>query len=337
MTRALLSLLLVLLPLRAVAGLPEIVRATVQQHVLVRVDGFAAAAADLAAVSASTCDPEDSGLREAYHTAFDAWIAMSHLRFGPTEVADRAFAIAFWPDSRGATPKALAALIAGDDAALTDPRAFRDVSVAARGLYALEYLLFDDALRQQGKDTTRCALMRAITYDVAANGAAIAADWHDDYAAKLIDPGADGPYQSDEEAAQELFKALGSGLQFTADARLGRPMGTFEKPRPNRAESRRSGRSLRNVTLSLTAARDLAEDLAAENRELVARLVSAFDAALMAARRLDDPTLANVMTPQGRIRVEALQTQVNKIRAIVAEDLGPQLGVAAGFNALDGD
>ncbi len=335
--RLLLPLVLALLPLRAWAGLPEILRDTVERHVLTRVDGFAVAAADLAAVAAATCDPDDSGLRAAYHAAFDAWIGMSHLRFGPTEVADRGFAVAFWPDGRGATPRALAALLAGDDRALTDPAAFREVSVAVRGLYALDYMLFDDVTRRQGSAAARCALLRAIAQDVAANGAAMAADWHRGYAAEMTDPGPDGPYQTDEEVAQELFKALAGGLQLTSDARLGRPMGSFERPRPNRAEARRSGRSLRHVTLSLAATRDLALHLAADAPELSDRLAAEFDAALAAAARLDDPVFAGVATPQGRIRVEALQTRIDRIRALVAGYLGPHLGVAAGFNALDGD
>jgi len=33
----------------------------------------------------------------AYHVAFDAWMSVSHLRFGPSEADDRAFAIAFYP------------------------------------------------------------------------------------------------------------------------------------------------------------------------------------------------------------------------------------------------
>ncbi len=49
--------------------------------------------------------PGDPVLTEAYHAAFDAWIKTSHLRFGPSEVNDRAFALAFWPDSRGQYPR----------------------------------------------------------------------------------------------------------------------------------------------------------------------------------------------------------------------------------------
>jgi hypothetical protein len=55
------------------------------------------------------------------------------------------------------------------------------------------------------------------------------------------------------------------------------------------------------------------------------------------AARIDDPALAGVATPQGRIRIEGLQTEIDALRLTLGNDLAPALGVAAGFNALDGD
>ena len=58
----------------------------------------------------------------------------------------RAFAIAFWPDSRGATPKTLAELISAEDPVIYSREEFAAVSIAARGFHALEFLLFDPRL-----------------------------------------------------------------------------------------------------------------------------------------------------------------------------------------------
>jgi len=55
------------------------------------------------------------------------------------------------------------------------------------------------------------------------------------------------------------------------------------------------------------------------------------------AEGLDDPALAGVAEPQGRLRVEALQQSINDIRSLAAAQLGPTLGISAGFNSLDGD
>lgn len=325
-------------PLHAQDSLQPLVEDSVQNHILPHVDHFAEASQELSGVVQAQCGQDDDAVRASFHDAFDAWIGMSHLRFGPTETDNRAFAIAFWPDSRGVTPKTLRALITSDDPALTDPQAFRDVSIAARGLYALEFLLFDAQISQLGAVETRCALARAIAGDVAENAAQIQAEWQGGYAEALTQPDSDSRYKTQAEAAQELFKALGTGLQFTADTRLGRPLGANGKTRPKRAEVRRSGRSLRHVVLTLEAAQDLAARLAAGDAELTDRLQVSFARALKAAARLEsDPTFAGVADVQGRLRIEALQQRINEIRALIAAELGPKLGVAAGFNSLDGD
>ncbi len=173
---------------------------------------------------------------------------------------------------------------------------------------------------------------------VHAQGAdAILAGWRDGYGDTLLHPDETGPYRTGDEAAQELFKALMSGLQVTSETRIGRPMGTFDRPRPNRAEARRSGRSLRHVTLSLTALKDLGLSLAQGDAALRETLTQAFDHSLSRAVGLEDPVFATTADVQGRFRIEVLQQSINQIRDLATQSLGPKLGVAAGFNALDGD
>ena len=64
---------------------------------------------------------------------------------------------------------------------------------------------------------------------------------------------------------------------------------------------------------------------------------AAFDRALDLAERLDDPVLAGVADPQRRLKVEILQQAVNSAKIAVETEIGPALGVSAGFNAQDGD
>lgn len=120
----------------------------IDNHIMPRFETLAATAQVLSQSAVQNCDPTSDGLRTTYGLAFDAWVSASHLRFGPTEVDDRAFALAFWPDSRGATPRALAALIADEDPIGLDAEGYSEVSIAARGFYALEFLLYDDELMQ---------------------------------------------------------------------------------------------------------------------------------------------------------------------------------------------
>ena len=297
----------------------------VNEHIL---PSYAALSEEAAALAASSCEP--AALKPAFQSAFDAWVRVSHLRFGPSEVDERAFALAFWPDPRGSTPKTLAALIGSADPVVEDAASFATVSVAGRGFYALEFLLYDAQFTEQSGPYL-CALTQAIAGDIAANAAAIEADWQG-HASLMTNPGNDA-YRTDQEALRQLFTALSPGLEFTSQARLGRPMGTFERPRPNRAEARRSGRSLRHVTLSLEATRMLAGYLSDDDTDLDALFAKAISQSIA----LDDPVFANVATPQGRIRVEALQSSVEDIRRYLGGVTAPRLGIEAGFNALDGD
>ena len=302
----------------------------VEHHILPGYQTLVAASENLAG---SGCDPENVALTKAFHRAFDAWVMVSHIRFGPSETNDRAFSLAFWPDGRGATPKTLLGLLSSGDPVVETPESFATVSIAGRGFYALEFLLFDPKVSQSGTPDDRCALIRAVTLDIALNAGAILSDWQGSYAELLRSAGQNETYRSRDEALRQLLTALSTGLEFTAETRLGRPMGRFDKPRPARAEARRAGRSLRHVVLSLTAMRDLAALLSDQDADLDA----AFARAIARAETLDDPVFAGIATPQGRVSVEALQQAIRDIKTRVDQDLGPKLGVAAGFNSLDGD
>lgn len=304
-------------------------RAIVEDHITPRYVALADRTATLAAQAQEDCTPDAPPLIAAYHDAFDAWIGVSHLRFGPSEIEDRAFALSFWPDPRGATPKALGTLIRDEDPVAFDADAFATVSIAARGFYALEFLLFDPQFA--GGDYP-CALIRAVTGDISRNAAAILDGWQGGYGALISQPGND-TYRTKPEAARQIFTALTTGLEFTSDVRLGRPMGTIDRPRPKRAEARRSGRSLRHVVLSLEATRELGQLISSGDADLDGAFASALDR----ASALDDPVFAGVSEPQGRLRVEALQQNINTIRTILDAQIGPSLGIAAGFNSLDGD
>lgn len=335
MKRFCLAAALVLSPIAALAN-PHIAD-IVNTHILPRFEALAGSSQALSQAAQADCDPASDALRAAYGTAFDAWVSASHLRFGPTEADDRAFALAFWPDSRGATPRALASLIADEDPIGFDAMAYADMSIAARGFYAMEFLLYDEALMQAGAAEYRCALVQTVAADIAHSSAAILEDWQHGYADILQSPGPDAIYRSDAEVLQEMLRALGTGLQFTQDSRLGRPLGTFEHPRPRRAEARRSGRSARHVRLSLVALQDLAAKLAAPYGDLADIFAHQFGVAIDRLDRLDDPVFVSVVDPQARLKVEMVSQAVGALRATAQAELGPALGVAAGFNALDGD
>lgn len=328
MIRPLVLLLCLASPLQA--GVKE----AVEDHALPAFAGFTKGTQALADTAAQDCTAE--AVRPAYQAAFDSWLGASHLSFGPIEQKGRNLAIAFWPDTRAMVPAAVARLMADEDKAVEDPEAFAEVSVAARGLFALEHLLYDPEYAGYTADSYTCRLVAAISGDLARMAAEIETEWRETEAPLLLDPtgSANRRYLSEKEVQQQFYTALQAALEFDADSRIARPLGTFDRPRPNRAEARRSGRSLRNVTLSLDALRDLARKL---SDQPIPVTEAAFDAALEKAAELDDPVFASVEDPSGRLKVEILKQRIDAVAEAVAGEIGEQLGVTEGFNSADGD
>lgn len=277
----------------------------VQTHILPGHDRLAAETGRLADLAAETCDA--GRLAPAFHAAFDAWMVVQHIHLGPAEEEGRSLAIDFWPDPKGLDRKAQLALLTGDPAQLA-PAEFARQSVAARGLTGLERLLWPEA----PLTADPCPLIRATASDLARLAAETRAGWQEGHARLLLTAGEAGNtvYLSPAEARQALFTLLVTGLENLRDTRRGRPLGTFDRPAPEKAEARASGRSLRNVALALVALRDMAAALDPG----ATRTLAGFDRAIALARKLEDPVLAGVATPAG-----------------------PRLGVGLGFNAQDGD
>lgn len=336
--RILIFFLLLLMP---VAAMPQekapIIEAALNQQILPGFVELARSTAALSDAANDNCSPGSVQLQSAYHRAFDDWLAVSHLQFGPLETDNRSFDLAFWPDPRGFTPKALSDLISRKDPVIGNVVDFATVSVAAKGFYGLEFLLFDPQISVLGETEYRCELIRAVARELSDTATIVLANWQDQHAALMLSPGPDGLYRTEDEVLRTLFRSLTTGLQFTSETRLGRPLGTFERPRPRRAEARRSGRSLDNVLLSLAALDQLGQILARNDESVSLFLSVAFARATEVAQKLNDPVFAGVSDVQGRLKIEILQQEIDQIRDVAALNLGPTLGVAAGFNAMDGD
>lgn len=327
-----LATLLCLIALPAAAD--PFVDRVVDTVALPRFDAFASAAGALAEAAQDDCSATGPALRQAWNDAFDAFLPAQAFRSGPME--DRGIGIAYWPDPKGFTEKNLIALLAANGPDLASAETYSGVSVAARGLYALEVMLFDPDFKTYGPEDPGCALVGAATADLALTARAASAAWALDYAPLLRSAGepANTRFLTTQEVRQSLFTQLLTQLEFDKDERLGRPLGSLEKPRPTRAESRASGRSLRNIRVSLAANEDLARALGADQTEGV---LPAFAYARSVADKLTDPTLADVGTPGGRFRVQELADAIGRVAETSSAELGAVLGVAPGFNALDGD
>lgn len=309
-------------------------RADVEQvltgHALPGYAAFASATAQLSDAAAASCDA--AALKPAFTAAWDAWFGVAHLHLGPGEEAGRALAISFWPDPKGLGSKAQRALLLGDPANL-EPAAFADQSVAARGFPGLERLLY--ATDPPAADP--CPLIRATAQDLARLAAEIEAGWTgpQGFAETLRTAGQPGNtrYLSENEAKQALFTQFATGLEVVADQRLGRPLGTFDKPRPERAEARASGRGCRHVVLSLQALRAMATNLDPK----ATKTLAGFDAVIALAEKLPADALTRTDDPQIWLKVQILQERIRALRDQGIAEIAPALGVGVGFNSQDGD
>jgi uncharacterized protein len=298
--------------------------AVVQDHARPGYAAFALAAKALAADD--NCDPDT--LRPAFHAAYDAWLQVAHLHLGPSEDDGQALAILFWPDPKRLGAKAQATLLSAPPGSLT-PEVMAEQSVAARGLSGLERLLYPT----EAPAADPCPLIHATADDLARMATELAAGWGP-YGETLVTAGKPGNtrFLTPDEATQALFTQLATGLEFIADRRIGRPLASFDKPRPDLAEGHASGRSVANVVLSLQALRGLAVALSPEST----RTPAAFDHAIGLALALD-PDIDRIADPQGWLKLEILQQAVRATRNTAIAEIGPALGVELGFNSQDGD
>lgn len=299
-------------------------------HILPRYTAFAQAAAGLHETAKNDCSV--AAVLPAYRETYDAWIGISHIQFGPIETRGTFLSLTFWPDPKDRVGKAFNRLVAARDAAVDDPEEFAQVSVAAQGFSALELLLTEP----QGDTTYACAYTRAIAGYISSTAADLAQDWQGEYGDVFVSAGEsdNAVFSSLADAQRAVYTSISTGMEFLHDQRLGRPLGTFDRPRPKRAEARRSGRSARHVVLSLEALQDLTNAFVDHP---LPEIDAAFTATIERAKNLTDPSFAGVGDPAKRFKIEDLQRHVRDVQVLIAQDVGAALGISAGFNSLDGD
>lgn len=291
---------------------------------------FAESAAALAAAAEEDCSV--AALVEPYQQAWDAWAAIDYFKLGPVEQDGRALQISFWPDKKSSGQRAQQGMADANAAVIDDPAQFATISVAARGLSGLERLLYQPMI--QADEDVLCRMRRTTAADLARTASEIDANWPGFETVLTTAGSADNTrYLSAAEAQQAIYTQLVTGLDYVAETRLGRPIGTAEKPRPEAAEARAAGRSLRNVTISLTGLRDLAMAL----HPSADKARDSLDSAIRLSQELDDPVFDGLGNPEGHARIMDLKRAVLTAKRTVESDIGSELGLTVGFNSQDGD
>ncbi|MDA0218228.1 MAG: imelysin family protein [Proteobacteria bacterium] len=283
----------------------------------------------------------------AFGTSMDSWMAVQHLRLGPSQLDAREFRIEYWPDKRNRVDRQLAEALAQERSELLESEGITGTSVALQGFPVLERLLFVDPVAPG----TYGAALAASGANLAAITGELARAWQPGSAFldDLLKPGSsETAYADAAQVTGHFMTALATQLEFVAQRKLLGPLGAApEEARPRLAESWRSRRSPRNAWINAAALADffgagshsrfaaaLQEAGAAETaQEAGGRMIAAGETLALQPGDLFD----HVDDPEVRLAVSDAAAWLDDARRLMVCDGAPALGLNLGFNSLDGD
>ncbi|MHA7775852.1 imelysin family protein [Roseibium sp. M-1] len=316
---------------------------------------FADTAAALPGAVEAACQTPDVVTERQFETAFSETVGgfalVQFLRFGPVLDSDRLSRLAFLPDPRGITQRQLRKLLAAREADALDAETLKNKSVAVQGLTALEQVAFDKEgnvrLGQQAGNDFSCSYAKAISENVAAIAAEIAAEWQDpDGYSKLLLTAEAGNerFHTSKEALESVFNALVTGLIIVRDQDIEPALGgSREKARANRFPFSRSGNSAVYLSSELLGLHDAIEglDLKDLTPEEFTWIFGTLDFEFKNAQTLLDalhpPLRETFEEGEAYDKVVVLAITVSSLQKTVGQELAGALGLSGGFNSLDGD
>jgi predicted lipoprotein len=287
-------------------------------------------------------------VRAGFHQQMDAWQGVQMLRLGPAELFMRHSRVQMWPDRHSTGARQMRKLRGTADVAALSAERFARTSVALQGLPAMERLLFASGSSHASFDAATadsafdCQLLHAIAMNQVNIAGELLKEWRLDYRQAIANPGEDNDYfETAEEATAQFLNQLYTQLQAIIDQKQKRP---FEKQRfrLKRAESWRSGRSIRNVVLNLRAAQDLYQVAFANKvqanesgHELDGQISQGFTDLIKGGATLMQP-LADVQAQKPE-QLKAWWQAISAMKRRLGAELPKAINIPLGFNSLDGD
>lgn len=287
-------------------------------------------------------DEEFKKTREKFHHTMDAWQQVQVFRTGPQELFMRSFRLQMWPDRSNAGAKQIRNLLAKKDPEKVKADSIRNSSVAVQGLSAMERLIFakditDSDFYTEGKVQYSCQLLEAIAASINTISTELLNEWQGKYKNTLATPSEENDaFETHKEVASMYLKEVATQLQAVYDLKFKRPMD--KRFRPKRAESWRSGRSLRNITLNLESAEKIFQlgfSSHLTDETLKKKVAEQFKQAVATGK-----TFTMSLQKAHEEKPEALakwKKQVSQLKRTVTVDVAKALDIALGFNSLDGD
>lgn len=311
---------------------------------------FAQAAAELADATGSFCQAPDAATlataRAGFHATMDAWQQVQHIQFGPITYFNWNFRVQYWPDENGTGVRQLDTLIEGRNSAALAPDSFARESVGVQGFPALERLLFEDeSLAALQGDAFRCQVAVAIARNISEIASGVHARWVDEFRTTVANADERGFFESAEDATIDFLKAQVESVRRIQQQKLEDVIGeSAARARVRRAESWRSGRSLRNLRLNVQALDALFNGADGQAVSLSAVLYPE-DVATINARLdeledtfngLPDGLEAALAEEGGHDRLLAIATGLDALFEAFEASL-KNTDLYLGFNSLDGD
>lgn len=304
------------------------------------------------AIGELTKTPGETAMDNARKSWVDVLIAASHLRcYQAGPVADRNFGSAFYYWQ--IVPQKIESPL--DSSNAIDSSLLDELGSNAKGLFALEYLLYTPKNTQpDGKSSTPLELISGDTgkrrrefivllaHDLDAKASQLAKDW-----TALGDKEASSKFaESGQESVNLMVNQMAMALEDATEHRLRFALALRSPiaPQIGRIESGRSGSSLQSLIATLQGARELyrgGEGLGLDdalkriNPTLEKRVEEQFDATIAAIKNVNLPLEQAVITNRPPV-----QTALEKTRALevlVKVDVLSALGVTLTFSSVDGD
>ncbi|XWN34284.1 MAG: imelysin family protein [Devosia sp.] len=313
-------------------------------------EGFASAASAqegrLDALCAAPSAEALSAAREGFGTLVAAFAQIEPYRFGPAREGNRYERVFFWPDRRGRGLRQVQRLLAEEDVSATDLGALIHKSVAVQGLVALEFALFGGGSETLTDDAGfRCAYARTVAEALTLVGADMAEAWRGPFAQRIAEAGSDNPtYRSHGEVLQDILQAAATQLELVGAQKLTAAIGkTPGDAKPKRAPFWRSDLTLPMVAANVDAVRRLLEggvgDLLEDDTLVRSALfeLAQVDRALAPLLESGEPFVSLAQDPDAHRRLAYAAIPLGAAQRLIAARIQGALGLAAGFNALDGD
>ncbi len=291
-----------------------------------------------------------SGARASFARVVAAFSRMELFRFGPARENHRFERLFFWPDRRGRGRRQVEALLAREDPKSLEVPALREKSVAVQGLLALEYVLHGKGSEGLGDGTARyrCRQGEAIAGAIDLTARRIHRGWTGPrgFGNVMRAAGPENPvYRTRGEVVEDLLGAAAEQLGIVQELKLRRVLRDGpDTAKPKRAPFWRSGLALASVrdnvdgVLELLKAADFGTLLPPSDADLADRTRSELRRARDVLAGLPGGDLPGLLSdPETHLRISGAASRIGAAASLLREDFPRVLGLAAGFNSLDGD